>query len=180
MRTRLIFLLIMLICGCAVGPNYHRPGYPVPPAFRGEGPDIPTQPAEASFGDLKWFEVFKDDKLQELIKIALQENYDVQIAAQRVLAAREQVTIQRSFLFPTINANGQNESIRTSEKGFTPELPRQERVAGLVFGDLSWELDFFGRIRRATEAARAEFFASEENRKFVIQTLVTDLARVYI
>lgn len=177
MRTS---LTLFLICGCAVGPDYQRPAYPVPDNFRGQGPDIPTQPAEASFGDLKWFEVFKDDRLQELIRIALKENCDVQIAAQRVLQAREQVTIQRSFLFPTVNANGRLESIRTSERGFTPQSPRTERLSGLIFGDLSWELDFFGRIRRATEAARAEFFASEENRKFVIQTLVTDLARAYI
>ena len=181
MRTSLTILLtLFVVYGCAVGPDYQRPGYPVPTAYRGESPAISTQPAEASFGDLKWFEVFKDEKLQELIKIALQENYDVQIAAQRVLEAREQIVIQRSFLFPTLNANGQTENIRTSEKGFTPELPRQQRMAGVIFGDLSWELDFFGRIRRATEAARAEFFASEENRKFVIQTLVTGLAQAYI
>ena len=181
MRTSLTILLtLVLLYGCAVGPDYQRPGYPVPPTFRGEGAGIPTQPAEASFGDLKWFEVFKDEKLQELIKIALKENYDVQIAAQRVLSAREQVVIQRSYLFPSVNANGQLESTRTSERGFTPGVPRMERQASLVFGDLSWELDFFGRIRRATEAARAEFFASEENRKFVIQTLVSDLARAYI
>jgi outer membrane protein, multidrug efflux system len=181
MRTRLIaFLMLLLICGCMVGPNYQRPGYPVPSTYRGEGPGIPTRPARASFGDLQWFQVFKDPKLQELIEIALKENYDVQIAAQRVLAAREQVTIQKSYLFPTVNATGQLGSIRTSAKGFTPELPQETRVAGLVFGDLSWEIDFFGRIRRATEAARAEFFASEENRKFVIQTLVSDLARAYI
>ncbi len=102
MRTCLTILLLILLCGCAVGPDYQRPGYPEPSTFRGEGPGIPTQPAGASFGDLKWFEVFKDAKLQELIRIALQENYDVQIAAQRVLAAREQVTIQRSYLFPTV------------------------------------------------------------------------------
>jgi outer membrane protein, multidrug efflux system len=181
MRTRLIvFLMLLLIWGCKVGPNYQRPDYPAPPTFRGEGPGLPSQPAGASFGDLKWFEVFKDPKLQELIDIALRENYDVQITAQRVLAARERVTIQRSFLFPTLNAAGQMESIRTSAKGFSPELPQETRMAGLVFGDLTWEIDFFGRIRRATEAARAEFFASEENRKLVIQTLVTDLARAYI
>ncbi len=180
MRTRLIIFLMIMVCGCAVGPDYQRPGYPVPPDYRGEGPDIPKQPAEVSFGDLKWFEVFKDEKLQELIKIALQENYDVQIAAQRVLAAREQVVIQRSFLFPTINANAQLNPIRTSERGINFITPRLERVSGLVFGDVAWELDFFGRIRRATEAARAEFFASQENRKFVIQILVTDLARAYI
>jgi multidrug efflux system outer membrane protein len=180
MRTCLSILFLLLICGCAVGPDYQRPSYPVPETFRGDGPPIPTRPPADSFGDLKWFEVFKDPKLQELIRIAVQENYDVQIAAQRVLAAREQVTIQRSFLFPTLNANTQLENIRTSERGFTVLSPRQERMAGLVYGDLSWELDFFGRIRRATEAAQAEFFASEENRKFIIQTLVTDLARAYI
>ena len=182
MRTRLtVFLMLILICGCAVGPDYQRPAYPVPDNFRGQGPDIPTQPAETSFRDLKWFEVFKDERLQELIRIALQENFDVQIAAQRVLQAREQVVIQRSFLFPTVNASGQTETTRTSTRGFTPfNVTLRERMAGIVFGDLSWEIDFFGRIRRATEAARAEFFASEENRNFVIQTLVTDLARAYI
>jgi NodT family efflux transporter outer membrane factor (OMF) lipoprotein len=178
MRIRLIVFLMM--CGCMVGPNYQRPQYPAPPTFRGEGSGIPAQPAGSSFGDLKWFEVFKDPKLQELIEIALGENYDVQIAAQRVLAARERVTIQRSFLFPSLNAVGRLEGIRTSEKGFSPELPQETRVAGLLFGDLTWEIDFFGRLRRATEAARAEFFASEENRQFVIQTLVSDLARAYI
>ena len=181
MRTSLAILLtIVLIYGCAVGPDYQRPDYPTPDNFRGQGPGIPTRPDEVSFGDLNWFEVFKDPQLQELIRIALKENYDVQIAAQRVLQAREIVVIQRSFLFPSVNLGGQMESIRTSERGFTPGVPRTERLAGLVFGDLSWEIDFFGRIRRATEAARAEFFASEENRNFVIQTLVTDLARAYI
>jgi outer membrane protein, multidrug efflux system len=181
MKTRLALLwVVILTIGCAVGPNYQRPEYPVPQTFRGEAPETQVPPGEVSFGELKWFEVFKDPQLQELIRIALQENYDVQIAAQRVLAARERVTIQRSFLFPTINANSQLESLRTSEKGFTPQQPRVERTAGLVYGDLSWEIDFFGRIRRATEAARAEFFASEENRQFVIQTLVADLARAYI
>jgi multidrug efflux system outer membrane protein len=180
MRKLLIILLLILMCGCAVGPDYQRPDYPTPANFRGQGPDIPKEPAEASFGDLRWFEVFKDEKLQELINIALKENYDVQIAAQRVLAAREQAVIQRSFLFPSLNASGQLESVRTSERGFTPQQPRIERTAGVIFGDLAWELDFFGRIRRATEGAWAEFFASEENRNLVIQTLVTDLARAYI
>ena len=117
MKPCLILLLFLSICGCLVGPDYQRPYYSAPDTFRGEGPGIPTQPADLSFGDLKWFEVFKDPVLQDLIRTALQENYDVQIAAQRVLAAREQVKIQRSFLFPTVNAVGQLESIRTSERG---------------------------------------------------------------
>ncbi len=181
MRTSLTILLaVLLIYGCAVGPDYRRPVYPVPDNFRGQGSDIPALPAQASFGDLKWFEVFKDDKLQELIKIALEENYDVRIAAQRVLQAREQVTMQQSYLFPTLDAKSHIETTRTSERGFSFLAPRLERQAGLIFGSLSWELDFFGRIRRATEAAQAEFFASAENRNVVIQTLVTDLARAYI
>jgi multidrug efflux system outer membrane protein len=175
-----ILLTLCLLCGCAVGPNYQRPAYPVPDNFRGQGPGIPTQPAGTSFGDLKWFEVFKDPQLQELIQIALKENYDVQIAAQRILAAREQVKIQGSYLFPTLNAGGSMQTIRTSDRGLLYVLPQYERMAGQLYGDLSWEIDFFGRIRRAREAARAEFFASEENRKFVIQTLVSDLARAYI
>lgn len=180
MRRFLIILVTLAICGCAVGPDYKRPPYLVPETFRGEGPGIPTQPADASFGDVRWFDVFQDPQLQNLIRSALQENYDVQIAAQRVLAAREQITIRRSFLFPNLNAGGQQESIRTSERGFSVLAPQQERLAGLVYGDLTWELDFFGRIRRATEAAQAEFFASQENRNLVIQTLVTDLARAYV
>jgi len=179
MRFCLKLLVIVLISGCAVGPDYKRPPYPVPESFRGAGPGIPSRPADTSFGDLQWFAVFKDPQLQELIRIALAENYDVQIAAQRVLAAREQITIRRSFLFPNLSAGGQLEAIRTSERGFSVLTPQQERQAGLVYGNLSWELDFFGRLRRAAEAAQAEFFAAEENRRFVIQTLVTDLARAY-
>ena len=175
-----ILLTLWLCCGCAVGPNYQRPHYDVPADYRGAGPGIPTQPADTSFGDLKWFQVFKDPALQDLINIALQENYDVQIAAQRILAAREQVKIQRSYLLPTLNAGGLQQSIRTSDRGLLYVLPQLERTSGQIYGDLSWEIDFFGRIRRATEAAQAEFFASEENRKYVIQTLVSDLARAYI
>ena len=81
MKPLLILLLLLSICGCLVGPDYQRPDYSAPDTFRGEGPGIPTQPADLSFGDLKWFEVFKDPVLQELIRTALQENYDVQIAA---------------------------------------------------------------------------------------------------
>ena len=178
--TLTILLTLWLFCGCTVGPNYQRPHYDVPADFRGAGPGIPSQSADSSFGDLKWFEVFKDPALQELIHTALQENYDVQIAAQRILAAREQVKIQRSYLLPTLNAGGAMQSIRTSDRGLLYVLPQLERTSGQIYGDLSWEIDFFGRIRRATEAAQAEFFASEENRKFVIQTLVSDLARAYI
>lgn len=179
MKIALLLLPLLILSGCLVGPDYQRPSYPVPGTYRGEGPGIPTQTGTESFGRLKWFEVFQDPQLQRLIDLALKENYDVKIAAQRVLAAREQVVITRSGLFPGLNVGGQWETLRISQEGAGFNFPLPDQAAGSVFGDLSWELDFFGRIRRATEAARAEFFASDWNRQLIIQTLVTSLAQAY-
>jgi outer membrane protein, multidrug efflux system len=179
MKLGLLLLPLILLSGCLVGPEYQRPSYPVPEKYRGEGPGIPTQTGGESFGKLKWFEVFHDPQLQRLIEVALKENYDVKVAAQRVLAAREQVDITRSGLFPGLNIGGQMETIRISQEGAGFNFPLPDQMAGRVFGDLTWELDFFGRIRRATEAARAEFFASDWNRQLIIQTLVTTLAQAY-
>ncbi len=178
----IICLTLLLVAGCAVGPDYERPAYPVPQKFRGEGPGIPaTAQSQVSFGDLPWFELFRDPKLQNLIRLALKENYDVRIAAERELEARELVTATRSFLFPSIFAGISYISTRTSERGITPvSRALAERSATQITGDLSWELDFFGRIRRATEASVADFFAAEENRRVVTQLLVTNLARTYI
>jgi multidrug efflux system outer membrane protein len=178
-KAGVIIFALVYLTGCLVGPDYHRPPYPVPEKYRGEGQGIPTRPVGESFGEIKWFEVFKDPQLQRLIRIALQENYDVKIAAQRVLAAREQVTITRSGLFPQLNAGGQWQTTRYSEWAQAFFFPKTDLAIGSIFGDLSWELDFFGRIRRAVEASQAEFFASEWNRELVIQTLVTTLAQAY-
>jgi outer membrane protein, multidrug efflux system len=180
MRPATCLMLLLMFTGCLVGPDYQRPEYPAPEQYRGEGPGLPAKPSAQSFGEIKWFEVFKDPQLQELIRIALQENYDVKIAAQRLLAAREQITITRSPLFPQVNAGGQWETERYSSRGLIPfPIKKTDVSVGYVLGDLTWELDFFGRIRRATEAARADFFASDWNRKLVIQTLVTSLAQSY-
>ncbi|MEJ2671160.1 MAG: efflux transporter outer membrane subunit [Deltaproteobacteria bacterium] len=181
MKARFVIVLLALagLCGCLVGPNYYRPPYPVPAKYRGAGPGIPSRPATESFGKIKWFEVFKDPQLQRLIGIALQENYDVKIAAQRLLAVREEITITRSSLFPQLNAGGQWDTTRYSERSQAFFFPKTDLSVGSVFGDLTWELDFFGRIRRAVEAARAEFFASDWNRQLIIQTLVTTLAQAY-
>jgi multidrug efflux system outer membrane protein len=179
MKANVILLSLICLSGCLVGPNYHRPPYPVPEKYRGEGPGIPTRPVEESFGALKWFQVFQDPQLQKLIKIALENNYDVKIAAQRLLAAREQIIITRSSLFPQLNLGGQLETTRISERAQAFLFPQTNLSVGSIFGDLSWELDFFGRIRRAVEAAQADFFASDWNRKLIIQTLVTTLAQAY-
>jgi multidrug efflux system outer membrane protein len=171
-------LVLVVLAGCMLGPDYQRPSYPVPESYRGEGPGVPSKPVDLSFGDVQWFEVFQDATLQELIRTALAENYDLQIAAQRVVAAREQVIATRSSLFPTVDAAAFIAGIQTSSLGLSEEFPQV--TGGGLLGLLSWELDFFGRIRRATEAAKADFFASQDNRWFIIQSLVTDLARAYL
>src|ERR1700724_4342412 len=95
---------MLLSAGCAVGPNYKRPSTDVPGVYRGATPQEPAQPAASqSFGDQKWWEVFQDKQLQDLIHTALQQNYDVRIAATRILEARAQLGITRADQLPTIN-----------------------------------------------------------------------------
>ncbi len=164
--------MLLIVCGaawftgCAVGPNYKRPDVPAPPQFRGGE----AQPSQASLGDVKWFDLFQDETLRGLVKEALQANYDIRIAAQRVLEAQGQVTAIRSGLFPQLN--GQASAARTGIKA-----PIQSTAGG--FGVASWELDLFGRLRRATEAARADMLAAEENQKAIMQALVAQVAAAY-
>ena len=177
---RLAPIALWLLLGCAVGPDYERPSLALPPEFRSVT-EAQQEPAAETFGDLKWFEVFEDQALQDLINEAVANNYDVRIAAQRVLEARAGVRITGSELYPTLAGAYSAESRYFSRKGLTPTGPGfdRDRSAHFLTADLFWEVDFWGRIRRALEAANAEFLASEENRKFVIQTLVADLAAAY-
>ena len=165
-RIVLIACAASVLTGCAVGPNYKRPDVPAPPQFRGGE----SQPTANSLAEVKWFDLFQDDVLRGLIKEALQANYDIRIAAQRVLQAEGQVAATRSGLFPQLNAQGT--AGRTGLKS-----PIQS--AGGVFGVASWEIDLFGKIRRATEAARADLLAQQENQKAVIQVLVSQVATSY-
>ena len=180
MKARLlsIFIATAVLAGCAVGPNYRRPKVDVPAAYRGT--EATTDPS--SLADTKWFEVFKDEQLQALIRIALEHNYDMREAAARIEAARATVGITRADQFPTIDGTASVTTQRTSNSGSFP-LPagfKQERTFGTISSSLlSYELDFWGRLRRATEASRAELLASEENRKVVAMTLVSDLATAY-
>jgi multidrug efflux system outer membrane protein len=134
--------------------------------------------------DLKWFEVFKDEKLQELERDALVQNYDLRDAVARVEAARANLGITRSNQFPNFNGGGDISTIRTSRDGATPLpasfVPSQNRTFGSAsLSLLSFELDFWGRLRRATEAARASLIGAEENRKAVMTTLVSEVAAAY-
>jgi len=174
-----IFVAITLLTGCAVGPNYHRPSVATPPTFRGSQG---TSSEATSLADEKWFEVFKDEQLQGLIRTAMQQNFDVREAAARVEAAQAVVGITRADQFPTITAGGNVTTTRFSTGGSFP-LPKgvsQDRTFGTVSSSLlSYEVDLWGRVRRANEAARADLLASEQNRRTVMITLVSDLATAY-
>ncbi len=174
-------LMASLLTSCTVGPKYRRPAVKSPDLFRGS-PDS-TPPSDlTSLPDLKWFELFKDSELQELIRTALVQNYDLSDAVARVDAARANLGITRADQFPTIAASGDITTLRNSTSGAFP-LPQgfeQKRTFGSVaLNLLSFELDIWGRLRRATEAARADLLASEENRKAVITTLVSEVASAY-
>jgi len=163
---------ISLLSGCAVGPNYHRPDVQTPTAFRDAGENTQVQPQVASYADLPWWQVFQDEQLQKLIRTALQQNYDLQIATERINAARAQVTITRSSLFPQISASGdfsggKENSLQTTYNFLT------------LTGDMVFQVDLFGKLRRATQAARAELLATEAARQTVILTLVSDVASDY-
>jgi outer membrane protein, multidrug efflux system len=183
MRGFIPVLIAVLGTGCAVGPNYQRPTVPVPPDFRAPEPLAPAQ--AASFADLPWFDVFKDDELQALIRSTLAHNYDLRVAVARVEEARANLGIVRSNQFPNFAAGGAVEINRLSRDGATalpPEvLPSQNRNFGTAALQLlSFEVDIWGRLRRATEAARANLLSAEENRKAVVTTLVADVATSYL
>src|SRR5215471_5826757 len=146
-----------LLAGCALGPNYQRPAIPAPASFRAAGST--TVADAASLGDLKWWEVFKDEQLQELEREALKQNYDLRDAAARVEAARASLGITRSNQFPNVAAGAEISTTRFSRNGATslpPELaPSQNRTFGAATLQLlSFEVDIWGRLRRATEASR--------------------------
>src|ERR1041385_6617253 len=160
MHSKLILISIAAaLTGCTVGPNYKRPAVPAVPQFRaGE-----SKPTATSLGETKWFDLFKDNPLRDLIREALRANYDIGIATQRVLQAEGQLMATRSFFFPQLNAPG-----TLYRNGLSS--PIQSQGAG-GYG-ATWEIDLLGKLRRATEAARADLLASDDNRKAVFQALV--------
>jgi multidrug efflux system outer membrane protein len=182
MRPRLLAALVATGCvtGCTVGPSYNRPDVTPPPAFRGT--NAAPAPDPTSVADLKWFEVFKDERLQEMIRTALVRNHDLRDAVARVDAARAGLGITRSNQFPTVEGSASVTTARTASTGTFPlpegaDATRTVGTAGV--GLPSFELDLWGRLRRATEAARADLLASDYNRKAVITTLVSDVATAY-
>ena len=165
-------LLAGMLGGCAVGPNYHRPAVQTPSAFRDLANNSALQAQIASYADLPWWQVFQDPKLQELIRTALKQNYDLQLATERINAARAQVAVTRSSLFPQVYGNGNFSGGKENQE--------QSRYNFLTLNaDAAFQLDFFGKLRRATEAARAELLATQDARQVVVLTLVSDVASDY-
>jgi len=179
----LLLLTASLYAGCAVGPNYHRPKIEAPSSFRASVP-LPAREA-ASIADLKWFEVFKDAELQSLVATALQRNYDLRDAVARVEEARGALGVTRSDQYPNFGVGSSLYLNRVSRDGATPIsaqlLPSQNRNFGTAALQLlSFEVDIWGRLRRETEAARANLLGAEEARKAVVTTLVSDVATAYL
>lgn len=159
--------------GCTLGPDYRRPEVSSPATFRGQ----PESPGPHSLGDLAWWQVFQDESLQQLIRQALAENNDVRIAAARILEARAQVVFTRSFQFPTVDLSGS--ALYSRVQGELAPLQAENQFAPITGFDLAFEIDFWGRFRRATEAARADLVAAVDARRFVLSSLVTDVAAAY-
>ena len=170
-----ISLACALLAGCAVGPNYKRPAIDAPGLFRSEQ----SAHQQASLADLPWWEIFNDETLGDLIKIALTNNYDLRVAVSRIEQARAIAAQVRSALFPQVGyeadiSRGQNSigSRPGASGGQTSDL-----ALGVL--SVSWEIDLWGRIRRADEAARAQLLATEEAMRGVMLSLVSDVAQAY-
>lgn len=167
-----IILATAILAGCAVGPNYKRPTIVPPAVTRGQ-----IEPAKAaSLADLPWWEVFQDPVLQQLVTEAVGGNYDLQAAVFRIEQARQQIGIARADMLPQIDYRGAASRQRSFQ---TTNLPNQTFNLFLGSFNLAWEIDVWGRIRRATESARAEYLGAEAFRRGVLLTLVSDVAQAY-
>jgi multidrug efflux system outer membrane protein len=166
----------LVLAGCTVGPHYQRPVIDAPQAYRGPAEEA-AQPAPESLGDARWWTVFQDPQLQELIRAALQQNFDVRIAATRVLQAQAQVGITRADQFPSVNAGADYTAQRLAKTSSV--LPAFETNTGELDLSVLWNLDFWGKYRKATEAARASLLASEWGRRTVIDSVISNVATAY-
>lgn len=177
-RTMLVMLAsATLASGCAVGPDYSRPELALPPQWRA----LEVHEAQA-FANAPWWELFQDPTLQDLIRTALTQNKDLATAIARIEQQRAIYAFQRADLIPKIDAYGSADRSRASKEGRVP-IPQSVDPEGATFqagASLSWEIDLFGRIRRATEAEQAALLATEEARRAVVIELVASVATTYM
>jgi outer membrane protein, multidrug efflux system len=175
-RITAVALQCIALIGCTVGPRYKRPAIDVPTAHRGMA-DNADKTQTASLADTKWWELFQDQQLQQLIRSALAQNYDVRIAATRILEAQAQLGITRANQFPTASVGASAITQRNPAQSILPRASNGS--AGQLSVSAAWELDFWGKFRSATEAARANLLASEWAKQQVVSTLVSDVATAY-
>ena len=176
--------LALGLTGCMAGPNYKRPVVATPQQFRGAPAGDTSQGAATpdSIAETKWFDLFQDDTLKQLVTGALEKNFDLRIAAERVLEARAQYGISRANLWPTFDAQVQFTATRSSSIGSFPFIKSGTDLSASytqATGDLNWELDLWGRLRRLNESARAQYLATEEARNGVKLSLVGDVMNTY-
>jgi outer membrane protein, multidrug efflux system len=172
MKKAILLLILILSAGCAVGPDYKRPAVDVPRSFRFEEREA------KNLANTAWWQQFDDPVLDELIQIALRENKDVMIAVARIEQFVGQYMTTRSSLFPQVSIGAAGGMQRVTENGFSP-LPstlKNPNDVWQIFLNGNWEIDIWGKIRRATEAARAGVLSSEEARRAVILSLVAAVA----
>jgi multidrug efflux system outer membrane protein len=166
--------LALLLAGCTVGPDYKRPALNPPQNFRGD-----TTGLTNSLGDMPWWELFRDETLQALIRSALTNNYDVRIAAARVEQARAILAENRSVYFPQITYQGSVGEGRDVVGGVPYHVGGPAGSGFEAAGNVSWEIDLWGRLRRLNESARAQFLATSEVRTNVMLSLITTVAADY-
>ena len=176
-RRLLVPLLMALLGGCAVGPDYERPELEVPESY--------VQPVEQgeNFANTPWWELFQDEQLQALIRIALEENQELGIAAARVEEFRAILGVTRADQFPTVDITASGAQAEGSDNVFpgnVPGLPDEKVENYRLSADVFFELDLFGRLRRSTEAARAQLLATEEARRSITISLVASVASSYM
>jgi multidrug efflux system outer membrane protein len=179
LATRLVSALAVVCVvsgGCTVGPNYKKPATSVPPTFRGLTDEEAAKNDPASQGDQKWWEVYQDQELQNLIRTAVKQNYDVRIAGARILEAEAQLGITRANQYPNVSGGA---SLVDQRQARTPVTPPLEVGVGSLNVSAGWQLDFWGKFRRATEAARANLVSTEWSQREVLSILVASVATAY-
>ncbi|TLY34385.1 MAG: efflux transporter outer membrane subunit [Nitrospirae bacterium] len=171
MRRLALAVLSALLISCAMGPDYKRPGVSTPESFR------MAEKEGESIANLPWWKLLRDAELQKLVRIALNENKDLKQAVASVEEFQARLFIARTDFAPQASATGNAPSFGRLTIVNIPGFPTPSSY--YVQGNLSWELDFWGRVRRENEAARADLFAREENRRAVVLQLVSSVAQAY-
>src|SRR5271157_3502068 len=176
LKTIAALLIVLSVSACKVGPNYKRPATTVPDQYRGLAPDASKQPQGPPIADTPWASVYQDEVLQGLIKEALTNNYDIRIAATRVLEANANLGIVRANQFPTLNGSGSVINQRSQLTNLTTDKSPTYDTLAL---SLNYIVDFWGQYRRATESARATLLATQYGQNVVQVTLISSVASNY-